>query len=149
MTEGSSTLLKDNPEYIGEVSLFRLYLLRATYMLLIVGLGLVIWPGIINHSSSWALKYGDTSALLAAVSVLAVVGIRYPLKMLPLLMFELTWKSIWLIAIALPLWQTNQINAETMESVKACLMGIIIFPIVIPWKYVIATYVKKPADRWK
>ncbi len=131
------------------VSTFRLYILRATYLLIVVGLGLVIWPGVIHHSNAWALRYGDTSSLLAGVSVLAVLGIRYPIKMLPLLLFELVWKSIWLIAIALPLWRADQIDPATWESVKACLMGVILVPIVAPWPYVWANYVKKPGDRWK
>ena len=134
---------------MSEVSTFRLYLLRATYLLIVVGLGFVIWPGIIHHTSAWALRYGDASSLLAAVSALAVLGIRYPLKMLPLLLFELTWKSIWLIGIALPLWRANQIDPETWESIIACGMGLVIFPIVIPWPYVLENFVKKPGDRWR
>lgn len=132
-----------------EVSTFRLYLLRATYLLIVVGLGFVIWPGIIHHSSRWALRYGDTSSLLAGVSVLAVLGIRYPLKMLPLLLFELVWKSIWLIAIALPLWNAHQLDPETWESIKACGMGVVIMPIVIPWPYVLAHFAKQTGDRWR
>ena len=103
-----------------EVSTFRLYLLRATYLLIAVGLGFMIWPRLIHHSNTWALKNGDTFGLLAGVQVLAVVGIRYPLQMLPLLLFELTWKAIWLIAIAFPLWRANEIDLGTAESIKAC-----------------------------
>jgi hypothetical protein len=132
-----------------DVSTFRLYLLRATYLLIAVGLGFVIWPGLLNHSNTWAVKYGDTSALLAGVSVLALLGVRYPLQMLPLLLFEFVWKSIWLLAIALPLWRANQIDPATAESIKACLMGVILVPIVLPWPYVWANYIKKPGDRWK
>lgn len=131
------------------VSTFRLYLLRATYLLIFVGLGSDVWPGIIHHAKAWDLMDGVASTLLAALSVLVVLGIRYPLQMLPLLLFELLWKSIWLIAIALPLWSANQLDADTMETVKACLMGIVLFPIVIPWPYVLANYVRKPGDRWK
>jgi hypothetical protein len=32
---------------------------------------------------------------------------------------------------------------------KACLMGVVLFPLVIPWGYVLANYVKAPADRWR
>jgi hypothetical protein len=134
---------------VPEVSTFRLCLLRAMYLLIVVGLGLVIWPGIIHHSSTWALKNGDSASLLAGVSVLAILGIRYPLKMLPLLLFELTWKSIWMIAIALPLWSANQIDAETQESIFACGMGVVLLPIAIPWSYVFANFVKQPGDRWR
>jgi hypothetical protein len=127
-----------------EVSAFRLYLMRVLYLLIAVGLGLTIWPEVIHHPLT---MHGSTSSLLAAVSVLAVLGIRYPLQMLPLLFFEMVWKTIWLIAVALPLWSAHQIDADTAESVRACLMGVIV-PIVIPWRYVFANYVKKHGDRW-
>jgi len=113
---------------MSEVSTFRLYLLRATYLLILVGLGFTIWPGIIHHAKAVELMDGVVSSLLGAVAVVAALGIRYPLGMLPLLLFELVWKSIWLIAFALPLWSAHQIDAETQETVKACLMGIVIFP---------------------
>ena len=132
-----------------EVSTFRLYLMRATYLLMLVGLGFTIWPGVIHHAKPVELMDGVVSSLLAAVSVLAAVGIRYPLQMLPLLLFELVWKSVWLVAFALPLWSANQIDAGTRETVVDCLMGIVIFPIAIPWPYVFANYVKKAGDRWR
>lgn len=119
------------------------------YLLIVVGLGSEIWPGIIHHAKPWDLMHGVANSLLAAIALFAVVGIRYPLQMLPLLLFEQLWKSIWLIAIALPLWSAHQVDADTMETVKACLMGIVLLPIVIPWPYVLAHYVKKPGDRWK
>jgi hypothetical protein len=85
-----------------KVSLFRLYALRAGYLLITVGLAATVWPIVINHSPRWALMNSVACSLLAAVSVLAAVGIRYPLQMLPILLFEIVWKSIWLIAVALP-----------------------------------------------
>ena len=132
-----------------EVSTFRLYLMRATYLLMLVGLGFTIWPGIIHHAKAVELMDGVVSSLLAAVAVLAALGIRYPLQMLPLLLFELVWKSIWLIAFALPLWSANQIDADTQKTVVDCLMGIVIFPIAIPWPYVYANYVRKAGERWR
>lgn len=134
---------------MNDVSTFRLNLMRATYLLIMVGLGLTMWPGIIQHAVMGDPKPGVASSFFAAVSILAVWGIRYPLQMVPLLLFELTWKSIWLITVALPLWSGNNIDAATWETIKANIMGLIIFPIVIPWSYVFANYVKKSGDRWK
>lgn len=133
---------------MSEVSLFRLYLMRATYLLIAVGLVFNIWPQIIFHGTKWPLWYGVGCSLLATMSVLAFLGIRYPLKMLPLLFFELTWKLIWLTAVAFPMWSAHQIDAATAETIVNCLMGVII-PFVIPWRYVFANYVKAPGDRWR
>jgi hypothetical protein len=131
-----------------QVSLFRLYALRATYLLLVVGLGIGIWPGIIHHTKPWGLMQGVVNCVLAAVSALAILGLRYPLLMLPLLLFELVWKSIWLLVVAVPLWSVHGMDANTWETAAACLMGVI-FPIVIPWRYVFANYLAKPGDRWR
>jgi hypothetical protein len=134
---------------MSDVSTFRLYLMRATYLLVLVGLGVTVWPGIIQHAIAGDPKPGATPSLLAGVAVVAAFGIRYPLQMLPLFFFELIWKSIWLIAVALPLWSAHQMDAATWESVNACVMGIVIFPIAIPWSYAFANYVRKAGDRWK
>jgi len=133
---------------MNEVSLLRLYMLRAAYLLLVVGLGIEIWPGIIHHAKPWELMQGVVNCVLGAVSALAVLGLRYPVQMLPVLFFELVWKSIWLIVVAAPLWSAGQMDPGTRDSATACLMGIV-FPIVIPWRYVIANYVKKSGDRWR
>ena len=133
---------------VTQVSLLRLYALRATYLLLIVGLGVDVWPGIIHHAKPWGLMLGVVQCVLAAVSLVALVGLRYPLQMLPLLFFELVWKSIWLIVIAVPLWSAHQMDANTWETAVACLMGVI-FPVVIPWRYVVANYVMRRGDRWR
>jgi hypothetical protein len=131
-----------------EVSLLRLYLLRAMYLLIVVGLAATIWPLLISHDSDWPLMNGVVAAMLGAVSLLAALGLRHPLQMLPVLLFELAWKAIWLTAVALPLWSAGEMDARTLETVKDCATAILI-PIVLPWRYLVDHYVKQPADRWK
>jgi hypothetical protein len=131
-----------------EVTNLRLYIMRGTYLLMFVGLAFAVWPGIIQHALRGDPAPGATHSLLAAVGALAILGIRYPLQMLPLMLFELLWKSIWMIAVALPLWSVNQIDASTMSNIYDCLMGLVIFPLVIPWPYVLANYPQRPSDRW-
>lgn len=132
-----------------EVSVFRLYVMRATYLLIAIALGAQIWPIVIAHARPWSVMHGVALCMLATVTLLAALGVRYPLKMLPLLFFDLTWKAIWLIVVALPLWQAGKIDPDTSETVFACLMGIVIFPLAIPWPYAYANYVRARGDRWK
>lgn len=135
---------------MSEVSTFRVYLLRATYLLIVVGLGLVIWPGLLHPAKPWTLWHSVGRSLLAAVTVLAALGIRYPLRMLPLLLFELVWKSIWLAAIALPLWLSgNPIDPAMQETIRDCSLGLVIFPLAIPWPYVLSEFARKRGDRWR
>lgn len=131
-----------------EVSVFRLYLLRAMYLFMVVGLGTQIWPLIFDHALSWPLMNGVVCSMLGAVSILAAIGLRYPLQMLPVLFFEMIWKSIWLIAIALPLWLADQIDAKTQQTLFDCIPAIVI-PFVVPWGYVYRSYVLKAGDRWR
>jgi hypothetical protein len=130
-----------------EISTLRLTLLRAGYLLLVVGLGLTIWPSILDPAHSWSLMGGVVASMLGAMSALAVIGLRHPLKMLPLLFFEMTWKTIWLLRVALPLWSAGRLDADTTETVYECLL-IAVFPFLIPWRYVFQTYVRKQGEPW-
>jgi hypothetical protein len=69
-------------------------------------------------------------------------------QMLPLLLFEIIWKTIYLTAFALPLWAAHQVNAAAAEDIRACLMVVIFLPL-IPWRYVVAHYILQHGDRWK
>jgi hypothetical protein len=133
---------------VPEVSLFRLYTLRVAYFILAAGLGTFIWPVVIHHSNELAATQGVQFALLAGLGATAVLGLRYPLQMLPLLLFELIWKTIYLVAFALPMWRANQVTSAMAEDIKACLMVVIFLPL-IPWRYVFANYVMKRGERWK
>ena len=133
---------------MNEVSLFRLYLLRALYLLIVVGLGIVVWPGIINHGKPWEPMEGVVACMLAAFSALSVLGLRYPLQMLPLLLWELVWKTIWLIVVAVPQWSVGALD-EATRSIAVAVLGVVIIPFVIPWRYVFTHYVKELGDRWR
>jgi hypothetical protein len=125
-----------------EVSTFRLYLLRAAYLIIAVGLGTIIWPTLAQPPQGVEHMRGVVRALLAAVGLQSLVGIPHPLRMLPLLFFELVWKTIWVVAIGLPLWLADGFMAGTRETWRDCLVGIALCLVVIPWGYVIANYVR-------
>lgn len=136
------------PTTTREVSLLRLYTLRAAYFIMAAGLGAFIWPNVIHHTNEFAVTHGIRVALLAGLGLTSALGLRYPLKMLPILLFELTWKAIYLIAFALPLWSAHQINEATADNIQAVLMVVIFIPL-IPWRYVFENYFVKQGDRWK
>ena len=131
-----------------ELSLFRLYTLRVAYFVMAAGLGAFIWPTVIRHSNELAIAKGAELALLAGLGATAALGLRYPVRMLPILLFEMIWKVIYLLAIAWPLWSAHQITAAVAEDIKAVAMVVIFVPL-IPWRYVFAQYVMKRGDRWR
>ena len=136
---------------MAEVSTFRLYLLRAMYLFTVVGLAIEKLPALLHPAN---LSPGDSVILsvLGATALLAVVGIRYPIKMLPLLFFELVWKSIWMLVFGLPRTLSGGLDPSVRfggtETLIACLVGIVLVPLAVPWVYVVKQYVKAPGDRW-
>ena len=146
MTAIAASISRSSTDVTGEVSLLRLYVLRATYLLLVVGLGATIVPVILNHE---LMARGAIPSLLGGVWLLAFVGLRYPLQMLPLLMFEFAWKTIWLVAFGLPQWFSGQLPPTFVDDFQAIVAGVILMPIVIPWGYVYRRYIKQQPDRWR
>lgn len=134
---------------MSEVSTFRLYPLRAGYLVIAVGLVLMIWPGIIRPPENLSHMGAVVRSVLGAVSLLAVLGIRYPLRMLPLLFFELLWKSIWVLAFGLRLWSADKLGPDTKATLSDCIFGIILVLLVTPWGYVLRHYLKAPGDQWR
>ena len=134
---------------MNDVPLWRLNLLRAFYLLVTLGLTVSFGPSMFQHTDLWAQRKGETGALLSGLAILCVWGLRYPLQMLPLLIFELIWKAVWLVAIAYPLWLNGAITPAVQETVVACLAGVVLTPLVLPWRYIAHHYFRKPAERFR
>jgi len=129
-----------------EVSLARVYVLRALYLLLVIGGAVVFLPQLIGHEPT---ARGVIPSMLGGVWVLACFGVRYPLQMLPILLFELLWKTIWLIDYGLPQWRAGVNTAQFTEDFKAIAPAPAILIAIIPWGYVFRHYLKKPGARWR
>jgi hypothetical protein len=130
-----------------EVSPIRLWIMRGMYLLMAVGLGFTIWPLILNHADTVPRMTGVAWSLLGTIGLLALLGLRYPLQMIPLLLFELTWKVIWLATFALPRWLDGSLDPAMRSTIFDTSLGAILI-VVIPWGYVWRRYVSAPAERW-
>jgi hypothetical protein len=125
----------------------RLNLMRAGYLLMGVGLALKKWP-LLPDAHNRPLYEGVTLTVLVAMSLLAFLGLRYPLKLLPLLLFESAWKVLWLGLVALPKAADGSLDAATTDTVVNCSLVVVILA-VVPWPQVWHTYVRAPGDRWR
>jgi hypothetical protein len=130
-----------------QLALWQLNLLRVGY--LVMGGGLVIfkWP-LLFADKPWGLAEGTVECLLVAMSVLALIGLRYPQRMLPILLFEVAWKLLWLGIVALPLWLDNHLDGATRTQ-AAKILWVVIIIAVIPWPHVLKTYVLTPGEPWR
>ncbi len=117
---------------MNEVSPFRLYLLRAMYLLVVVGLGVAVWPGILHHEKPWELARGTVVCMLAGFSIACAFGIRYPLQMLPILLWEAIWKTLWLGIVALPQWLAGHMDAATQQQLVELSVVVLVY-IAVPW----------------
>ena len=136
------------PRVAPPVSLLRLNLLRALYLVIVVGLGFVVWPNLAVRMRPYELMEGVVACMLAAFSLTCAIGVRYPLLMLPVLLWELFWKSIWLVAIVVPLWLAGRLDEQTV-AIAVTVVPVLIFPFILPWRYMADRYLKQPADRWR
>jgi hypothetical protein len=135
------------PRPVAPLALGKLNLLRVGY--LVMGLGLVVfkWPLLLDHAS-WTLEQGTIECLLVGMSILALLGVRYPHRMLPILLFEVTWKVLWLGIVVLPQWANDQLDGATRAQAGKIAWVVVIIA-VIPWRYVFGQFVAAPADPWR
>jgi hypothetical protein len=130
-----------------EVSSTRLWVMRVMYLVMAAGIGLTIWPLIVSHNPELPRMTGVAFALLGTVGLLALLGLRYPLRMIPLLLFELSWKVIWLAAFAAPRWLDGTLDEGMRTSIFETSLGAVLI-LVIPWRYVWNNYVATRGDPW-
>ena len=131
-----------------EVSIFRLYGLRAMYLFIVVGLGVFLWPEILNPERHWALAQGESTCMLAAFSLLCLLGLRYQLQMLPVLLWEVIWKTLWLLLVPFPQWLAGHVDEGIKPSIFACGMVVLVY-LAVPWPYVFRHYVIAASERWR
>jgi len=93
---------------------------------------------------------GVAYAYWGALALLCLLGLRYPLKMVPVLLMFLLYKLLWLSMVALPLWSAGaEFDPVTRQFTIAMIFGVVIDLAVIPWGYVTANYVRPRAERGK
>ena len=138
-----------SPSRLSEVSTLRLYLLRAMYLFIAVGLVLTVWPDIVAPSDTIANAKTVIRSLLGALALLSAPGLRYPLQMIPVLLFELLWKIIWVVAFALRMFLHQGLDQYATETLFACLLGLVLVPLALPWGYVFRHYLAARSEPWR
>ena len=128
--------------------LWRLHAMRVGYAVMGVGLAVVKWPLVINYDQSTPLFEGVVAVLLTAMSLLAFLGLRYPVRLLPILLFECLWKVIWLAVVALPAAVAGHVDQAMSQLIVNCSLVVIILA-VVPWRNVWQNYVTAKGDRWR
>jgi hypothetical protein len=144
----STTVLDTrSPRPAVQLSTTRLNVMRAGYLLMGVGLAVVKWP-LWGEADTLPLYEGVVLCLLTAMSALALLGLRYPVKLLPLLIFESAWKVLWLTLVALPSALSGTLDDAMTEIMVNCSLVVVVLA-VIPWRHVWQSYVRAQGDAWR
>jgi hypothetical protein len=127
---------------------YRINIMRAGYLLMALGLAATRWPVLFSDAASLPVYEGVVTAMLTAMSLLAFLGLRYPIQLLPLLLFESAWKLIWLAAVAVPHLLAGDVEAEVRRVLLSSSLVVVILA-VVPWDFVWKRYVRAPGDPWR
>ena len=147
LTRHSDARRDETTEGSSRLPTWRLNLMRVGYFEMGAGLMVTKWPEMLNHAD-WELMEGTVVTMLVTMSVLALLGLCYPQRMLPILLFEVGWKLIWVGTVALPLWVDGDLTGATLEQVNKVLWVAIVVA-VIPWRHVVRQYVLARGERWR
>jgi hypothetical protein len=124
------------------VSIFRIYVLRFFYLLIIVLFGTNVWIEIFTHKELWMPLSGVAYSFWGAFTILSILGLFHPLKMIPLLLMQFSYKFIWLFIVAYPLWISNQLISSPAEGMTTLFVkSVVVDIIIIPWPYVLKNYI--------
>lgn len=130
------------------VPLWQTWGLRLIFTAMAIILGIKQWTYILEGTAEWSSWRGLGHSMLATLALLAIAGVFHPLKFLPLMLYEMAWKSVWLLVIALPAWMDGR-PVPAIVNVPASSIGIVILMILVPWRYVWWCYVSQPIERWR
>ncbi len=136
------SMLGPDAEHYEGVARINVYLLRLLFVLMFLVLGRDTWTQVLTHEGPWDPDEAVAWTVFASFSVLAVLGIVRPLKMLPLVLLEIAYKVLWLILVAYPLWSTNQLAGSPAESRTYSFVWVALAIIAMPWKYAFDHYVR-------
>ena len=136
---GLKAILRPDYERYEGVRPINIYLLRLLFSLIVLFVATDSWSAILEHRGQWDHVRAAAVCMWAAFSALAMFGLINPLKWLPIVLFEIFHKIIWLFIVAYPLWSTNQLAGSPAEGMKAAFLWVLLPIVAMPWAYAVRT----------
>jgi hypothetical protein len=122
----------DNYEGVPKINI---YLLRLLFTLMFLFLSYDSWSHIIVHTGAWDVTDAAAWCMWGSCSIISFIGIIKPLKMLPIVLFEIVYKITWLLIVAFPLWAKNQLAGSPAAYTTNVFMLVILPILAMPWGY--------------
>ena len=106
------------------------------------GLALLLAPSaassLLNLPAQEPIIGGVVYSVWLACGILCISGLRSPLKFSPILLLDVAYKAIWLVAVVLPREAGGQLPAFAVIMSILYLTIIIGDLVAIPWRYLLA-----------
>lgn len=119
-------------------------LLRFIYLLMCALMARTAWSSILSHQGDWEPYRAMATCVWAAYGTLSLLGLLHPLRMLPIVLFMIFYKTLWLAVVAYPLFQAGTLAGSPAEELTYIFLAAPIFALVLPWGYVLRRYVFLP-----
>jgi hypothetical protein len=136
---------KGSEHYFPSVATWRINSMRLIFLLMALVMGSMVWKQLLFESADWDLMRGLAKSMLAALALISLFDVRYPLQMLPLMLYEIAWKTVWLTLIAGRAWLESKWTPDIEGLFNDCI-GIVIAYFIVPWRYVWARYFVQPME---
>ena len=104
-------------------------------------LAMDVWTHIITYDQRWDPSDAMNWSVWAAFTFFAVIGIFHTVKMIPIMLLEIVYKTIWLILVALPLFLDGNLSDDTTDGMIYPFLFVILPLIFVPWGYVVKKYI--------
>ena len=133
-----------NPALHEGVRPISIFLLRVIYLLMCTLMAHTAWTSILLHQGAWEPYRAMATCVWAAYGTLSVLGLLHPLRMLPVVLFMIFYKSLWLAVVALPLLRAGTLAGSSAEELTTIFMAAPAFALCVPWGYVVRHFVGLP-----
>ncbi|WP_348709685.1 hypothetical protein [Tenacibaculum sp. 190524A05c] len=133
-------LFRPSDEHKG-IRPIQIYVLKLFFLLMFVFASSDAWAELLTHKGEWNPEIAVAWCSIAAYTTLSGIGIFHTLKMLPIMIFMIFYKALWLVFVAYPMWQNGTLaNSEALDWSQIFIL--ILIPIIfMPWKYIFKTFI--------
>ncbi len=118
-----------------------------TILVGLLGLGMIVIPKTVKLILGWPVEepiaFGIIGSVYLTFGFLSILGLRSPLKFVPVLLLQLCYKLIWFIGVLLPLIFNNKFPNFAIPMTIIFITYIIGDLIAIPFSYIFTKELKQ------
>ncbi len=132
-------IFKRDYEHYQGVPRINIYAMRLLFTLMFLFLSHDSLVHILNHTGTWEVTDAVAWCVWLAYGAISWIGIIRPLKMLPIVLLEIVYKTAWLLVVSYPLWKKNELAGSPADYTTSVFIFVILPILFMPWRYFFRT----------